>query len=164
MVHNGGHGLFDADHVRSSGVEPDHTRIPGRVVDMTVLEVDGTPYIFAALDPGVYANMVLIDPLSNDSDSDGMPDGWEFVHGLDPTNPYDRDDDSDADGVNFNPDDDDYLIVVGRILMNSGLYLQLNRAGIPPTRSWLTLMVMDCLTVKSIGASSLNVPISLAIT
>ena len=55
-------------------------------------------------------------------------------------------------------------IVVGRILMNSGLYLQLNRAGIPPTRSWLTLMVMDCLTVKSIGASSLNVPISLAIT
>ena len=84
---------LDADHVRSSGVEPDHTRIPGRVVDMTVLEVDGVPYIFAALDPGVYANMVLIDPLSNDSDSDGMPDGWEFVHGLDPTNPYDRDDD-----------------------------------------------------------------------
>ena len=100
---------LDANHVRSSGIEPDHTRIPGRVVDMTVLELNGTSFIFAALDPGTYANMVLIDPLSNDSDSDGMPDGWEFVHGLDPTNPFDRDDDPDADGVNFNPDDDDYF-------------------------------------------------------
>jgi hypothetical protein len=104
-----GSWALDADHTRSSGVEPDHTRIPGRIVDMTVLDIDGQPFLFAALDPGAYANMVLIDPLSNDSDADGMPDGWEFIHGLDPTNPFDRDDDSDADGVNFNPDEDEYF-------------------------------------------------------
>ena len=104
-----GSWALDADHSRSSGVEPDHTRIPGRIVDMTVLDVDGESMLFAALDPGKYANMVLIDPLSNDSDSDGMPDGWEFIFGLDPTNPYDGADDSDADGVNFNPDEDDYF-------------------------------------------------------
>ncbi|MCS5535988.1 MAG: hypothetical protein NZ802_09060, partial [Candidatus Poseidoniales archaeon] len=92
-----GSWALDADHTRSSGVEPDHTRIPGRIVDMTVLDIDGQPFLFAALDPGVYANMVLIDPLSNDSDADGMPDGWEFIFGLDPTNPFDRDDDPGAD-------------------------------------------------------------------
>ena len=79
------------------------------VVDLTVIDLDGQSMLFAALDPGDYANMVLIDPLSNDSDSDGMPDGWEFIFGLDPTNPYDGEEDSDADGVNFNPDDDDYF-------------------------------------------------------
>ncbi|MEE3310058.1 MAG: hypothetical protein VX230_01020, partial [Candidatus Thermoplasmatota archaeon] len=104
-----GSWALDADHTRSSGVEPDHTRIPGRIVDMTVMEMDDQSFLFAALDPGVYANMVLIDPLSNDSDADGMPDGWEFIFGLDPTNPFDRDDDPDADGVNFNPDEDEYF-------------------------------------------------------
>ena len=100
---------LDADHSRSSGVEPDHTRIPGRVVDLAILTVEDEPLLFAALDPGQYANIVQIDPLSNDSDSDGMPDGWEYIFGLDPTNPFDRDDDLDADGVNLNPDADDYF-------------------------------------------------------
>ncbi len=34
-----------------------------------------------------------------DSDRDGMPDAWEFAHGLDPNNPADSTDDSDGDGV-----------------------------------------------------------------
>ena len=100
---------LDADHSRSSGVEPDHTRIPGRIVDLAVLTVSDESILFAALDPGEYANIVLIDPLSNDSDSDGMPDGWEYIFGLDPTNPFDRDNDHDADGVNLNPDEDDFF-------------------------------------------------------
>ena len=100
--------VLDADHSRSSGLNTDHTRIPGRIADLATLSVNGTLTLFSALDPGNYANIVLIDPLSNDSDADGMPDGWEFVHGLDPTNPYDRDDDPDADGVNFDPSEDDY--------------------------------------------------------
>ena len=29
-----------------------------------------------------------MDPMANDSDADGMLDGWE-VHGLDPTDPWD---------------------------------------------------------------------------
>ena len=33
-----------------------------------------------------------------------MPDGWGFIHGLDPTDPYDRDRDADADGVLYNPE------------------------------------------------------------
>ena len=49
------------------------------------------------------------DPLNRDTDQDGMPDGWEFIFGLSPTNPYDGDEDFDSDGVNFNPDEDDYL-------------------------------------------------------
>ena len=46
-------------------------------------------------------NIMPIDPMSRDSDFDGMPDGWEFSHGLDPTDPFDRFRDADADGVSF---------------------------------------------------------------
>jgi hypothetical protein len=98
-----------ADHSRATGIDADHTRIPGRIAALAAIDVNGTSVLYAALDPGRYANTVLIDPLSNDSDADGMPDGWEFAYGLDPTNPYDRDDDPDADGVNFDPGVDDYF-------------------------------------------------------
>ncbi|MCI5218100.1 MAG: right-handed parallel beta-helix repeat-containing protein, partial [Candidatus Electrothrix sp. LOE2] len=37
------------------------------------------------------------DPTSADSDADGIPDGWEVLHGLDPLTD-DSDDDSDEDG------------------------------------------------------------------
>ena len=36
-----------------------------------------------------------------DSDLDGMPDGWEFAHGLDPTDPFDASRDADDDGVSI---------------------------------------------------------------
>ncbi|MDP6899235.1 MAG: hypothetical protein QGF94_00150 [Candidatus Thalassarchaeaceae archaeon] len=103
-----GSWILEGDYSRVTGVNAAHTRIPGRIVDLTILDLNGSDVVFAALDPGQYANMVLIDPLSNDSDADGMPDGWEFAYGLDPTNPYDRDDDPDADGVNFDPSVDEY--------------------------------------------------------
>lgn len=38
------------------------------------------------------------DPLNNDTDGDGMPDGWEFDHGLSPLDEKDRDEDMDKDG------------------------------------------------------------------
>ena len=101
--------VLDGDHGFVSGLDVDHTRIPGKIADLAVLDINGAVTLFAGLDPGRYANSILIDPLSNDSDADGMPDGWEFAFGLDPTNPYDRDDDADADGVNFDPDVDDYF-------------------------------------------------------
>ena len=58
-------------------------------------------WIFAGISPGRYMNIMPIDPTSIDSDLDGMPDGWEFAYGLDPTDPHDRYRDADADGVHF---------------------------------------------------------------
>ncbi len=37
-------------------------------------------------------------PAPKDSDQDGMPDGWELSHGLNPNNPSDRNGDKDGDG------------------------------------------------------------------
>jgi hypothetical protein len=34
-----------------------------------------------------------------DTDGDGMPDGWEIMHGLDPLDPGDAEGDADEDGV-----------------------------------------------------------------
>ena len=34
-----------------------------------------------------------------DADGDGMPNGWEQAHGLDPFNPFDAGDDNDGDGM-----------------------------------------------------------------
>ena len=51
-------------------------------------------------------NIMPIDPTSDDSDLDGMSDGWEFIYGLDPTDPYDRYRDADSDGVHFSTSDD----------------------------------------------------------
>ena len=38
-------------------------------------------------------------PLDNDSDDDGIPDGWEVTHGLDPLDSSDASGDSDGDGL-----------------------------------------------------------------
>jgi len=38
------------------------------------------------------------DPLSEDTDGDTMPDGWEYSQGLDPRDPSDADSDPDEDG------------------------------------------------------------------
>ncbi|HIE10924.1 MAG TPA: hypothetical protein EYP62_04865, partial [Kiritimatiellae bacterium] len=39
------------------------------------------------------------DPTNYDSDNDSMPDGWEYDHGLNPTDPADADEDPDGDGL-----------------------------------------------------------------
>ena len=44
------------------------------------------------------------DPTNNDTDGDGMPDGWEAYYGLQPTNPSDASQDSDGDGYDSNRD------------------------------------------------------------
>ena len=43
---------------------------------------------------------------ANDSDSDGMPDGWELAYGLDPTDPWDALLDGDVDGLRLNGGDE----------------------------------------------------------
>ena len=91
--------VLDGDHARSLGVDEQQTRIPGFVTELAVMEVNGNDTIFAGLYPGRYSNRMLINPFSNDSDLDGMPDGWENAHGLDPTDPFDRDEDLDTDAI-----------------------------------------------------------------
>ena len=48
---------------------------------------------------GTFVGAVVADP-TFDADGDGMPNGWEQAHGLDPFNPY------GADGASGNPDGD----------------------------------------------------------
>ena len=83
------------------GIFENQTRMPGLVTSLTTSIHDGNQYLFAGVSPGEYMNIMPINPQSIDSDLDGMPDGWEFAYGLDPTDPYDRDRDEDADVVYF---------------------------------------------------------------
>ncbi|OGV64291.1 MAG: hypothetical protein A2283_13635 [Lentisphaerae bacterium RIFOXYA12_FULL_48_11] len=41
-----------------------------------------------------------LNPLSDDSDSDGIPDGWEYSNGMNPADPSDAGMDYDQDGLN----------------------------------------------------------------
>ncbi len=49
----------------------------------------------------IYVGEVSVgtDPLTPDTDGDGMPDGWEVKHGLDPLDPDDASEDPDNDGL-----------------------------------------------------------------
>ena len=81
------------------------TKIPGQIVDsVTIPDSNGELQILAAGDPGRFANIVLMDPKNNDSDFDGLPDGWEYNFGLDPSDPYDGILDSDGDGLDLDGD------------------------------------------------------------
>ncbi len=79
-------------------------RIAGEIVAINILDIDGNNTIFAGASPGQFSNLELIDPGANDSDNDGMPDGWEIAHGLDPTDPWDAHLDTDGDGLDLNQD------------------------------------------------------------
>ena len=96
-LEGGSHGIL--------GLEYNQTRMPGLVTSLTKFINDGVEYVFAGVSPGEYMNIMPINPQSPDSDLDGMPDGWEYAYGLDPTDPFDRDRDADADGVHFSVDD-----------------------------------------------------------
>ena len=96
---------LEGGHSGILGLYLNQTRIPGLVTSLTTLEYGSSLWIFAGISPGRYMNIMPIDPTSKDSDLDGMPDGWEFIYGLDPTDPYDRYRDADADGVHFSTSD-----------------------------------------------------------
>ncbi len=99
----GGTWVLEGDYSKAFGVDSTHTRIPGAIQSVGLLESENITHLFASIEPGRFSNIVPIDPLSSDSDEDGMPDGWEYAYDLDPTDPYDRDLDRDNDGVRFNP-------------------------------------------------------------
>ena len=57
--------------------------------------IDAGTDLAAAFDIGAYE----CDGLAHDTDGDGMPDGWEYRYGLNPTNAADAALHGDADGV-----------------------------------------------------------------
>ena len=108
--------LFFAYHNRTIFMNVSHTEVfEGDTVDT---DGDGEPD-FSDLDDdgdGLSDEMedgLGTDPLSEDTDGDTMPDGWEHSHSLDPLDPSDADEDLDGDGFSnlveyqneTNPDD-----------------------------------------------------------
>ena len=73
-------------------------KMNGPISDIASWITGDERWVSAGLESGRYMNILPIDPTSTDSDFDGMPDGWEFYHGLDPTNPFDAPRDADLDG------------------------------------------------------------------
>lgn len=92
-LEGGSDGILDIDQ--------EQTKIHGLVTSLTSLERDGEVWIFAGISPGRYMNIAPMNPNSNDSDLDGLPDGWEYAHGLDPTDPFDAFRDLDDDGISL---------------------------------------------------------------
>ncbi len=93
------------DYTAVYGIQ-DQTRLPGEIVAITTSVGNGNVTVYAGASPGNFANLLLMDPGANDSDADGMPDGWEVVHGLDPTDPWDALYDSDGDGLDLDQSGD----------------------------------------------------------
>ena len=83
--------------------------IYGEIVTIQSLLIDGNTTVLTGSSPGQYANLELINPGANDSDNDGMPDGWEVANGLDPTDPWDSLFDADSDGLDLDQADDGFL-------------------------------------------------------
>ena len=84
----------------------EQTRLPGEIVALATSVGNGNVTVYGAASPGQYANLLLMDPGANDSDADGMPDGWEVAHGLDPTDPWDALYDNDGDGLDLDQSGD----------------------------------------------------------
>jgi len=66
------------------------------IVDNLVITNDGAQFMY--IGGTLIYRTLQIDP-AQDTDSDGMPNGWEQAHGLDPLNPDDGDADPDHDGM-----------------------------------------------------------------
>jgi T5SS/PEP-CTERM-associated repeat protein len=67
------------------------------IVDNLVITNDGAQFMY--IGGTLIYRTLQIDP-AQDTDSDGIPNGWEQAHGLDPLNPDDAEADADGDGVN----------------------------------------------------------------
>jgi len=99
---------ISGDYSSTYGLD-DLGRIPGVIAAMAISSASGQQSMYAGIDPGQYSNLALMDPGSNDSDSDGMLDGWEVANGLDPTDPWDAELDIDGDGLNLDVEQDQYI-------------------------------------------------------
>ncbi|MBT60593.1 MAG: hypothetical protein CMA63_03440 [Euryarchaeota archaeon] len=99
---------IDGDYSAVYGMQ-DEAPIYGQIVALNTILLDGNTTVYAGSSPGRYANLELMNPGANDSDNDGMPDGWEVANGLDPTDPWDALFDPDGDGLDLDQLDDGFL-------------------------------------------------------
>ncbi len=98
-------GLWSIDGGRTATFGmAEQAMLPGELVTLATVNLDGTTTVLAGSAPGRFANQALMSPVSNDSDYDGMTDGWELLHGLDPTDPWDAFLDPDEDGLDLDLD------------------------------------------------------------
>ena len=96
--------VLAGNYVDYYGVQS-NSELPGEIASIATIERDNANYVLGAASPGRFANLELMDPGANDSDSDGMPDGWELSYGLDPTDPWDALLDGDVDGLRLDGGD-----------------------------------------------------------
>ena len=89
---------LEGDGTGILGIIEPPVSVEGPIADIASWVSDGERWVATGIESGRYMNIHPIDPTSTDSDYDGMPDGWEFHYGLDPTNPYDAPQDADQDG------------------------------------------------------------------
>lgn len=95
----GGSGLADGFAV-AFGLDPHAPNVGRQDPDEDGLNTAQEARI--SLDRFADARTALVeglDPLSRDTDRDGLPDGWEVTHGLDPLDRTDGDGDTDGDGL-----------------------------------------------------------------
>jgi hypothetical protein len=99
---------------------------------------------------------------TNDCDGDGMPDDWERLHGLDPTNPNDASLDSDSDGLSNkeeatwqtdpkNPDTDGDGVTDGDEVKNGWDPKDPNSPGKGMSWLWILLAVLAGIIVVAVG-------------
>jgi hypothetical protein len=67
--------------------------------DQFTNDPDGDDFDYDGLSNWDEVNVHQTNPLKWDSDDDGMPDGWEIMHGLNPNDPADANLDNDNDGL-----------------------------------------------------------------
>ncbi|MCH2645092.1 MAG: hypothetical protein MKZ54_07375, partial [Candidatus Poseidoniaceae archaeon] len=96
--------VLAGNYVDYYGVQS-NSELPGEIASIATIERDDAIYVLGAASPGRFANLELMDDGANDSDSDGMPDGWELSYGLDPTDPWDALLDGDVDGLRLDGGD-----------------------------------------------------------
>ena len=67
---------LEGGHTGVLGPYSNQTRMPGLVTNLVSMEEGEENWIFAGASPGRFMNIMPIDPMSKESDFDGMPDGW----------------------------------------------------------------------------------------
>jgi hypothetical protein len=119
---------------------------------------DGAEYNYARSNPAWGANRWSLSPTSRDSDGDGIPDRYEAVSGLNPSNSSDRDLDSDNDGwtnyeeyTNGTAANDPTSYPQTSASMEVVEAIPLNNAGIPPSQERIPNNAAFAVRMESIN-------------